>query len=102
MIRRPPRSTLDRSSAASDVYKRQVHPASDVGNVLGWKPLRWIGIRSYGIYLWHYPIFCFTRPVLDFTWFFHLSGWPVFALRIVLTFGAAALSYHYVEQPIRH
>jgi peptidoglycan/LPS O-acetylase OafA/YrhL len=79
-----------------------VHPASDVGNVLGWKPLRWIGIRSYGIYLWHYPIFCFTRPVLDFTWFFHLSGWPVFALRIVLTFGAAALSYHYVEQPIRH
>ena len=25
MIRRPPRSTLDRSSAASDVYKRQVH-----------------------------------------------------------------------------
>ena len=29
MIRRPPRSTLDRSSAASDVYKRQVHPRPD-------------------------------------------------------------------------
>jgi peptidoglycan/LPS O-acetylase OafA/YrhL len=79
-----------------------VHPSSDVGTMLGWKPLRWIGIRSYGIYLWHYPIFCFTRPRLDFTWFFHLSGWPVWVLRLVLTFGAAALSYRYVEEPIRH
>ena len=31
MIRRPPRSTLDRSSAASDVYKRQVHDAGELG-----------------------------------------------------------------------
>ena len=31
MIRRPPRSTLDRSSAASDVYKRQVGVRVDVG-----------------------------------------------------------------------
>ena len=31
MIRRPPRSTLDRSSAASDVYKRQVQQEADVG-----------------------------------------------------------------------
>ena len=30
MIRRPPRSTLDRSSAASDVYKRQALPAVTV------------------------------------------------------------------------
>ena len=31
MIRRPPRSTLDRSSAASDVYKRQVLPQAEQG-----------------------------------------------------------------------
>ena len=31
MIRRPPRSTLDRSSAASDVYKRQALVSADVG-----------------------------------------------------------------------
>ena len=30
MIRRPPRSTLDRSSAASDVYKRQVYEQADI------------------------------------------------------------------------
>src|SRR5678815_4725355 len=33
MIRRPPRSTLDRSSAASDVYKRQVHLLEDAVHV---------------------------------------------------------------------
>ena len=36
MIRRPPRSTLDRSSAASDVYKRQILiPALVAGVILG-------------------------------------------------------------------
>ena len=34
MIRRPPRSTLDRSSAASDVYKRQ-HPINSLQQVVG-------------------------------------------------------------------
>ncbi len=32
MIRRPPRSTLDRSSAASDVYKRQIKAMAEIGN----------------------------------------------------------------------
>ena len=35
MIRRPPRSTLDRSSAASDVYKRQAEAIEDVKHQLG-------------------------------------------------------------------
>jgi peptidoglycan/LPS O-acetylase OafA/YrhL len=83
------------------VIAAAVHPSSDLGAILGWRPLRWIGLRSYGIYLWHYPIFCVTRPRLDFDEFFHLAGWPVFVLRLGLTFGAAALSYRYVEQPIR-
>ena len=34
-----------------------VHPASDIGPILGCRPLRWIGLRSYSLYLWHYPIF---------------------------------------------
>ena len=37
MIRRPPRSTLDRSSAASDVYKRQAYMTLDSGAT--WNPL---------------------------------------------------------------
>jgi peptidoglycan/LPS O-acetylase OafA/YrhL len=84
-----------------------VHPVSDVGRALGCKPLRWIGVRSYSLYLWHYPIFCVTRPGLDIhrvgIWFlsFEYAGWPVFVIRLALSFGAAELSYRYVETPIR-
>jgi peptidoglycan/LPS O-acetylase OafA/YrhL len=85
-----------------------VHPSSDFGRILGCRPLRWIGLRSYGIYLWHYPIFAMTRPRQDLHYFgfspfrYDISGWPDFAIRVGLTFAAAALSYRYVEQPIRH
>ena len=74
-----------------------VHPRSDLGPILGCTPLRWIGLRSYSLYLWHYPIFCITRPGLDVP----LHGWPDLALRLGLSFGAAELSYRYVESPIR-
>jgi peptidoglycan/LPS O-acetylase OafA/YrhL len=75
-----------------------VHPRSDAGAVLGWGPLRWIGVRSYGLYLWHYPIFCVTRPGLDVP----LHGWPLLVLRLAASLAAAELSYRYVETPIRN
>jgi peptidoglycan/LPS O-acetylase OafA/YrhL len=65
--------------------------------LLGWQPLRWIGMRSYGIYLWHWPIFDVTRPQLDTT----LDGIPLLALRFGLTLALAELSYRFVETPIR-
>ncbi|MCC6226473.1 MAG: acetyltransferase [Microthrixaceae bacterium] len=75
-----------------------VHPGSRAGRLLGFGPLRWIGQRSYGIYLWHWPIFQLTRPGLD-----HRLGGPATALmRLGLTVGVAALSYRFIEQPIRH
>ena len=76
-----------------------VHPASRIGTVvLAQQPLRWIGERSYGIYLWHWPIFMVTRPGFDTD----ITGWPNTALRIALTLVAAELSYRFVEEPIRH
>jgi peptidoglycan/LPS O-acetylase OafA/YrhL len=64
--------------------------------LLGWQPLRWIGMRSYGIYLWHWPVFDVTRPQLDTT----IDGIPLLALRFGLTLVLAELSYRFVETPI--
>ena len=76
-----------------------VHPRTRLGAglLLGWGPLRWIGERSYGIYLWHWPIFAITRPGLDVP----LDGPPLLALRLATTILLAHLSYRYVEEPIR-
>jgi peptidoglycan/LPS O-acetylase OafA/YrhL len=67
-----------------------------VRTMLGWAPLVWIGRRSYGIYLYHWPIFLILdgqRTGLD--------GWPLHFARLVVTFVVAALSFTYFEQPIR-
>lgn len=75
-----------------------VHPRSRFGaRVLGCKPLRWIGLRSYGIYLWHWPIFMVSRPGVDVP----LEGPWLFAARLTATVLLADLSYRFVETPIR-
>jgi hypothetical protein len=61
------------------------------------QPLRYLGERSYGIYLWHWPIFLVLRPGIDLD----ADGWPVQVLRVALTLAAAELSYRFVEMPIR-
>lgn len=73
------------------------HPASPLGRWMGTQPWRYIGQRSYGLYLWHWPIFMVTRPQLDVP----LDGIPLLVLRLGLTFGIAELSYRFVEMPIR-
>ena len=73
------------------------HPAIRFGALLGTQPLRYIGQRSYGLYLWHWPIYMVTRPGLDLP----LEGIWLLAVRLVLTFGIAELSFRFVEMPIR-
>jgi peptidoglycan/LPS O-acetylase OafA/YrhL len=72
-------------------------PGSRLNAALGVGPLRWIGRRSYGLYLWHWPIFVFTRPGLDWP----LGGVGALAARLAITFALVELSYRLVEQPIR-
>jgi peptidoglycan/LPS O-acetylase OafA/YrhL len=75
-----------------------VHPNTYLGShLLGWRPLRWIGLRSYSIYLWHWPVFMLTRPELDVP----ITGLPLLALRLAATVLLADLSYRFVETPIR-
>ena len=70
------------------------HPAARLTAVAaGTPPLRWIGLRSYGIYLWHWPIFMITRPGVDLP----DDGWQLQVLRFALVFALAALSYTFVE-----
>jgi peptidoglycan/LPS O-acetylase OafA/YrhL len=74
------------------------HPATEIGKAMGCAPLRWIGARSYGIYLWHWPIMQLTRPGIDLAW----RGPSLIIAQAAATVAAAALSYRYVEMPIRN
>lgn len=65
--------------------------------LLAMRPLPEIGRMSYGIYLYHWPIYLWLTA--DRT---GLDGWPLLALRVGVTFVVSILSYRFVEQPILH
>jgi hypothetical protein len=71
------------------------HPQTGIGDAFGVAPLRWVGERSYGIYLWHWPIIVLFAGV---------NARPsagVVVAEAALVLAVAALSYKYIEQPIR-
>jgi peptidoglycan/LPS O-acetylase OafA/YrhL len=70
---------------------------SRLGRALDWRPLRWIGVRSYSIYLWHWPIAVVTRPGIDTT----MPLWLDQLLRVSLTVLLADATYRWVESPVR-
>lgn len=74
------------------------HPAIAMSKALGIKPLVYLGKRSYGLYLWHWPIFVLLRPGVDIGW----TGLPALTLQFAVTLVAAELSYRFIEMPIRH
>jgi len=73
------------------------HPASSLGRYLGTQPWKYLGQRSYGLYLWHWPIFMLTRPISDIA----LDGVGLLIFRLALTLGMAELSFRFLELPIR-
>ncbi|AFQ44237.1 acyltransferase family protein [Desulfosporosinus meridiei] len=86
------------SVAAAGLVAALAHPASYLGRIFGWGPLRWLGECSYGIYLWHYPVIILTNPVVN-TEGLNLSRtlWQI-GVSIIL----AALSRYLIEEPIRY
>jgi hypothetical protein len=72
------------------------HERSGLGRVLGTSVLNWVGTRSYGLYLYHWPIYQIIRSE---------AGRPLtlsqFALAIILTIPITEASYRFVELPIR-
>jgi peptidoglycan/LPS O-acetylase OafA/YrhL len=84
------------SFATAAVVAAVVHPASRVGAFLGRRPLRWVGVRSYGIYLWQWPIIALATSVGQ-------SPGPVRgALAVASTLLIASVSWRFVEEPVRH
>jgi peptidoglycan/LPS O-acetylase OafA/YrhL len=84
------------SIAAVCLVAALVHPASLLSKLLGFKPLRWIGVRSYAMYLWHYPVIVLTGSLLKNSDLFRMT------LQVLLIILLSALSWHYIENPIRH
>ena len=76
-------------------------PGSYLGRALDLQPLRWIGERSYGLYLWHWPVFILVIGVLPAVPRVGEGGWMLGGIAAVITVVVAAISYRFVEQPIR-
>lgn len=70
-------------------------PGAVAARVLSLRPLAWLGARSYGVYLYHFPIFFCVAPA---TVGLHRTSF--FALVAPLTVALAALSYRFVERPL--
>ncbi|MCP2239641.1 acyltransferase family protein [Thermoanaerobacterium thermosaccharolyticum] len=74
------------------------HQESLLGKALGCFPLRWLGARSYGVYLWYFPVLILTTPPVNTEGINPIRA----VLQIFLIILISALSWRYVEDPIRH
>jgi peptidoglycan/LPS O-acetylase OafA/YrhL len=82
---------------AATVIATIVHPVvGPVGRVLSLTPLRSLGLISYGLYLWHWPVYLVLTP--DRT---GLDGWELFVVRVAISIAIAVASYFCVEMPVR-
>jgi peptidoglycan/LPS O-acetylase OafA/YrhL len=72
------------------------HPGTLVARALRAAPLRWMGARSYGVYLWHLPVVAFMPEAA-------LAGEPLLraVVQIALILVLAAASYRLIEEPVR-
>ena len=73
------------------------HPASRLAKAFAFGPLVWIGKRSYGMYLWHFPIILLIVPQSTTA----PPPWWLLALALLVVIACSALSYAFVEDPIR-
>ena len=70
-------------------------PDGLMAKALSNRPLVWLGTISYGVYLWHYPVFVFVDNERT-----GLAGPSLLLLRTVVTLGLASASFYLVERPV--
>ncbi|MED1060386.1 MULTISPECIES: acyltransferase family protein [Bacillus] len=85
------------SIATALLVANLAHPASRIAQFLRFRPLRWMGVRSYGIYLWHYPIITLTNSKVNAGEFSLTRAILQFLLIIIV----AQISWKFIENPIR-
>jgi len=84
------------SLAAVAVIAAATHPSEGpVAKALAARPLVLLGIISYGVYLYHWPIFLWLDQAS------HLQGWSLLAAQITITLAVSVASFIVVERPIR-
>jgi len=74
-----------------------VHPASRFAPLISTAPFKWVGERSYGIYIWHWVVFQVTRPSVDITG----DPWALYLARALLVLALADISLRWIEVPFR-
>ena len=74
----------------------EAKPRSALGRLLSVPPVRWIGMISYGLYLWHWPMIVWVRNSTHVT-----NPRMQQVVAVLLTFVAATLSFYLVERPVR-
>jgi len=85
------------AAAVAVVIAASVQPkAGPIGRLLSLAPLRGLGLISYGVYLWHWPVYLVLTP--DRTGW---DGYGLFAARVLVTLAIAVASYRVIEMPVR-
>ena len=91
-----PDSLLPVLGTAMALAALAVGAASPVATLLASTPLRVVGLRSYSLYLWHWPLLVLAR------WTIGLDRWAARLTVLGLVVLAAEVSYRWVERPFRH
>jgi len=76
-------------------------PWSPLHRLFASPPFRYSGKISYGLYLYHWPIYLLLTPARAGSLFGvdNITGWPLLGIHLTLTVIVSALSFHFVEQP---
>ncbi len=85
------------NAAATATVIVACHGRGAAARVLAAPPLAWLGRVSYGVYLYHWPVFLWLSPERV-----GLSTWPLLVVRLAVTLLLAQLSWTLLEHPVRY